>query len=261
MEQGYLSLKGIGVGRGVKEKHDSMVVESVKASEHGNVASGSISTTRTLTDVNAWFEFLTVSEAHGTRPHNSANKENMGDVTGPTSVGTTPGVSSYANVTGKPSGKKLNIRTLFILGDNGIDVVVPVEYIRAISKRFAYTTYGFFLGKECGGLTLSSTRLFSFQFSYMEGLDAMLENVWVKLYGVSVMAFSEDSLSAIATKLGTPLMLDSYIFDMCMQSWGRSSYARVIIELRADVELKENIVVDMPKIIEEGHYLCNVRVE
>ncbi|GJY15221.1 copia protein [Tanacetum coccineum] len=107
----------------------------------------------------------------------------------------------------------------------------------------------------------------------MDGLDATLENgpwfirnnplilkkwhpdenllkeyvstvpIWVKLHGVPVTAFSEDGLSAIATKLG------------------RSSYAIVMIELRADVELKDNIVVAMPKLIMEGHYTCNVRVE
>ncbi|GKE07295.1 hypothetical protein Tco_1399313 [Tanacetum coccineum] len=71
----------------------------------------------------------------------------------------------------------------------------------------------------------------------------------------------EDGLSAIATKLGTPLMLDSYTSDMCIQSWGRSSYARVLIELRADVELKDYIVVAMPKITRVGHYTCNVRIE
>ncbi|GJV10410.1 putative reverse transcriptase domain-containing protein, partial [Tanacetum coccineum] len=180
------------------------------------------------------------------------------------SVGNAPGKSLYANVTGKLSGKKLNIRTLFTPGGNGIDVVVPVD---------------------------SSTRLFSFQFSSMDGLDAMLENgpwfirnnpvilkkwhpdenllkedvstvlVWVKLHGVPVTTFSDDGLSDIATKLGTPLMFDSYTSDMCMQSWGRSSYARAMIELRADVELKDNIVVAMPKIKGEGHYICNVRVE
>ncbi|GJY39319.1 pyruvate, phosphate dikinase, chloroplastic [Tanacetum coccineum] len=93
-----------------------------------------------------------------------------------------------------------------LAGGNGIDVVVPVESIRAISERFVNTTS-------------------------MDGLNAMLENglwfirnnplilkkwhpdvnllkedvgivlVWVKLYGVPVTAFSEDSLSAIATKL------------------------------------------------------------
>ncbi|GJS89807.1 retrotransposon protein, putative, ty1-copia subclass [Tanacetum coccineum] len=126
---------------------------------------------------------------------------------------------------------------------------------------------------------------------FMDGLDAMLENgpwfirnkmlilkkwhpdenllkedvstvlVWVKLHGVPVTAFSEDGLSVIATKLGTPLMLDSYTSDMYMKSWGRSSYARVMIELRANVELKDNIVVAMPKITREGHYTYNVHVE
>nr|GEV23295.1 hypothetical protein [Tanacetum cinerariifolium] len=106
----------------------------------------------------------------------------------------------------------------------------------------------------------SSTRLFSFQFSSVQELDAMFENgpwfiknnslilkkwhpdenllkedvsivpVWVKLYDVPVTAFSEDGLSAIATKL-------------------------------ADVELKDNIVMAMPKITREGHYICDVRVE
>ena len=34
--------------------------------------------------------------------------------------------------------------------------------------------------------------------------------IWVKLHGVLITAFTEDGLSAIATKLGTPLMLDTY---------------------------------------------------
>ncbi|GJY35902.1 protein downy mildew resistance 6 [Tanacetum coccineum] len=42
---------------------------------------------------------------------------------------------------------------------------------------------------------------------------------------------------------------------------GRSSYARAMIELRADVELKDNIVAVMPKITREGYYICNIRVE
>ncbi|GKC90195.1 hypothetical protein Tco_1150844 [Tanacetum coccineum] len=34
-----------------------------------------------------------------------------------------------------------------------------------------------------------------------------------------------------------------------------------MIELRADAELKDNIVVAMPKITREGHYTCNFHVE
>ncbi|GJZ17046.1 retrotransposon protein, putative, ty1-copia subclass [Tanacetum coccineum] len=123
----------------------------------------------------------------------------------------------------------------------------------------------------------SSTGLFSFQFSSIDGLNAMLENgLWfirnhppilkkwnlnvnllkedvgnvpilVKLHGVPVMAFCEDGLSAIGTKIGIPLMFDSYTFDMCLQSWGSLSYVREMIELEADVELKDTIVEECPK--------------
>ncbi|GJY26623.1 hypothetical protein Tco_0401349 [Tanacetum coccineum] len=156
-------------------------------------------------------------------------------IEGTTLAGNTPGKSSYANVTRKPSGKKLNIRTLFTPGGNGIDVVVSVESIRTISDRFANTAYGFFLGSQeayhvvanyvkntwgkyelVRSMFSSSTRLISFQFSSIKELVAMLEN-----------DPCDDGLNAIATKLGTSLMLDSYTADMCMQSWGRCSSCKV----------------------------------
>ncbi|GJY54680.1 hypothetical protein Tco_0446344 [Tanacetum coccineum] len=39
---------------------------------------------------------------------------------------------------------------------NGFDVVVPVESIRAITERFANTTYGFFLGKRVAYLVVAT---------------------------------------------------------------------------------------------------------
>nr|GEX61196.1 hypothetical protein [Tanacetum cinerariifolium] len=139
------------------------------------------------------------------------------------------------------------------------------ETIRAISEQFSNTAYGFFLGKRVAYPVVAnyvrntwgkyklvksmlnlSTRIFSFHFSSIDGLDAVLEigpwfirnnplilkkrnpdvnllkedmgnvPVWVKLHGVHVTAFSEDGLSVIATKLGTPFMLDSYTSDMCI---------------------------------------------
>ncbi|GKE40460.1 hypothetical protein Tco_1463865 [Tanacetum coccineum] len=70
---------------------------------------------------------------------------------------------------------------------------------------------------------------------------------------VPIVGFSEDGLSAIATKLGTHLMLDSYTSIMCIESWGWSSYVRAMIELRAKAELKDSIVVAIPKIEGEGY--------
>ncbi|GKC57359.1 hypothetical protein Tco_1084957 [Tanacetum coccineum] len=202
-------------------------------------------------------------------------------VSSPAITTSTPGMStSYAKVTGEPSKKSMNFHTLITQARNEVDVVVPTESIRAIDERFANTAYGFFLGKHVAypvvvnyvrntwgkygvvkSMLNSSTGLFSFQFNFMDGLDAMLKNedvgnvlVWVKLHGVPVTAFSEDGLSAIATKLGTLLMLYSYTSDMCMQSWGRSSYARAMIELWADVELKDTIMDECPKNI--GSYMA-----
>nr|GEU38541.1 RNA-directed DNA polymerase, eukaryota [Tanacetum cinerariifolium] len=115
--------------------------------------------------------------------------------------------------------------------ENEVDVIVLVESIRAISERYIV-----FLGKRVAYPIVAN---------------------YVKLYGVPVTAFSKDGLSAIATKLGTLLMLDSNTSDMCIQSCGRSSYARTLIEVRADVELKDNIVPAMPKLVEERFYTCN----
>ncbi|GJY12216.1 RNA-directed DNA polymerase, eukaryota, reverse transcriptase zinc-binding domain protein [Tanacetum coccineum] len=173
-----------------------------------------------------------------------------------TSAGNAPGKSLYANITGKPSGKKVNVHTLFTPGGKKVAYNVVANYVRNTWGKYGLIRSWF----------SSSTGLFSFQFNSMDGLDAMLENgpwfirnnplilkkwhpdedllkedvstvpVWVKLHGVPVTAFSEDGFSTIATKL-------------------------VMIKLRADVELKDNIVVAMPKITREGHYTCNVHVE
>ncbi|GJU64883.1 hypothetical protein Tco_1246718, partial [Tanacetum coccineum] len=130
--------------------------------------------------------------------------------------GNTHGMFSYANVTCEPSRKALNFCSLFTLRVNRITVVVPVESIRALSERFANTAYGFFLGKRVAYLVVSfwerftsSTGLFSFQFSSMDGLN------------------------------------------------GRSSYNRAMIELQANVELKDTTVVAMPKLSRQGFYRCN----
>ncbi|GJS43190.1 zinc knuckle CX2CX4HX4C containing protein [Tanacetum coccineum] len=136
--------------------------------------------------------------------------------------------SSYATAIGKPSGKKVNVGTLYTLEGNGIDVVVPVDYIRAISERFANTAYGFFLGKKVAYPVVANYNnpLILKKWHLDKNLlkeDVSIVSVWVKLHGIPMMTFSEDGLGAIATKLGTPLMLDSYTSDMCMQYWGRSS--------------------------------------
>ncbi|GJT27812.1 zinc knuckle CX2CX4HX4C containing protein [Tanacetum coccineum] len=70
--------------------------------------------------------------------------------------------------------------------------------------------------------------------------------VWVKLHHVPIVAYSEVGLSLIMTQIGRPIMLDSYTSNMCLKSWGRSTYARALIEVHADQDLKESIVISIP---------------
>nr|GEU68828.1 hypothetical protein [Tanacetum cinerariifolium] len=133
----------------------------------------------------------------------------------------------------------------------------PSNFTMDLSKGNSYANL--FTG-ETTRKALNSRTLFTSKgnrvdvFSSMDGLNAMLENglwfirnnplnlkkwnpnvnlvkedvanvlVWVKLHGVFVTAFSEDGLSD-------------------------------------DVELKDNIMAAMPKLVMEGLYTCNVYVE
>nr|GEW78447.1 reverse transcriptase domain-containing protein [Tanacetum cinerariifolium] len=55
-------------------------------------------------------------------------------------------------------------------------------------------------------------------------------------------------LSVMATKLGNPIMLDSYTSSMCLQSWGHMDYARALIDIKAYRELKKDMVIAIPNV-------------
>nr|GEU46060.1 putative RNA-directed DNA polymerase, eukaryota, reverse transcriptase zinc-binding domain protein [Tanacetum cinerariifolium] len=135
---------------------------------------------------------------------------------------------------------------------NGADVSIPLESIHTISARFANTAYGFFLEKWVAyRMFLTMSKILGNPDVNLQKEDVGNVIVWVKFYGVHMTTFSADDLSIIATKIGTRLMLDSYTYDMCMQSWGRSSYVTAMIELRVAEELADTFVVAIPKFVGE----------
>ncbi|GJS47822.1 retrovirus-related pol polyprotein from transposon TNT 1-94 [Tanacetum coccineum] len=166
MERGFLSSKGSRGGRGVKEKSGGSI--NVSAKVNNEVDEGTTTSSNVVTNT-----------------HGSANDTTH--VTGVTPSAADGLVVSRSsdhmvdeNVGLTPSN--------FIDNSNKVDVVVPVESIRAIIERFANTAYGFFLGK-------------------------------------------------------------------------RVAYPVVANYFWADVDLKDNIMVFMPKLIREGFYTCNVHAE
>nr|GEW59701.1 hypothetical protein [Tanacetum cinerariifolium] len=132
---------------------------------------------------------------------------------------------------------------------------------------------------------------FLFQFDTKEGMESVMEHgpwlircmplmlnvwtpntdlkkdeikhapLWVKLHHVLIVAYFEVGLSLISTQLGKPIMTDSYTSNMCLSSWGRSTYARILIEVSADKELMESLVVAIPHSSGKGHSFATVEVE
>nr|GEX98180.1 zinc knuckle CX2CX4HX4C [Tanacetum cinerariifolium] len=71
-------------------------------------------------------------------------------------------------------------------------------------------------------------------------------SVWVKVHDVPLQVFLEDGISLIASQIGKPIMLDSFTSSMCIESWGQSSFARCLIEIKVDEALKDSITMGIP---------------
>ncbi|MFS7912516.1 putative transcription factor interactor and regulator CCHC(Zn) family [Helianthus anomalus] len=92
--------------------------------------------------------------------------------------------------------------------------------------------------------------------SKLEKKDVKKLQVWVKIHDVPIAAYTEDGLSMIATAIGEPKMLDSYTSSMCTENWGRSSYARALVEISVENGFKDEIVIAVPEL--EGEGFCKV---
>lgn len=138
---------------------------------------------------------------------------------------------------------------------------------------------------------MNAKGLFFFKFSTADGMNGVLENgpwfirsnpiifkkwtpnasmlkedlcsisVWVKIHDILIVAFTKDGLSAMATRLGNPIMLNSYTSDICMQSCGRLNYARALIDIRADQDIKDTMLIVVSCLEGNGDVLHTVRVE
>ncbi|GJT74838.1 putative reverse transcriptase domain-containing protein [Tanacetum coccineum] len=169
------------------------------------------------------------------------------------------------------------------------------EYYYFVGKRVAFSVVENYVknawkkfGLVC--VMMKSKGFFSFKFASIEGMNGVLENglwfiryapiilkkwtpnvdllkedmnsfpIWVKFYDIPIVAFTADGLSVMDTKLGNPIMLNSYTSSMCLQSWGRMDYARALIDIRADRELKEDMIIAILNGKDDGEVLRTVRI-
>ncbi|GJS63486.1 hypothetical protein Tco_0678050 [Tanacetum coccineum] len=151
--------------------------------------------------------------------------------------------------------------------------------VQAVKHKYKNSLVGFFVGKKVAfplvknyvtntwakfgfeKLMSDDDGVFYFKFSSLAGWNRV--PVWVKLNKVPVVAYSEDGLSLIATQIGNPIMLDAFTSSMCVEEQGQIGYARALIEVCADKELKQEVIMAVPNVEDEGvsHTLENIRVE
>ncbi|GJW92197.1 retrovirus-related pol polyprotein from transposon TNT 1-94 [Tanacetum coccineum] len=77
----------------------------------------------------------------------------------------------------------------------------------------------------------------------MEKLEPKCLPVWVKLVNVPLEAWTVEGISAIASSLGKPMMMDTNTATMCHKRIGNFKFARVLMEMVAEKEFKKEIVI------------------
>ncbi|GJZ77351.1 zinc knuckle CX2CX4HX4C containing protein, partial [Tanacetum coccineum] len=143
----------------------------------------------------------------------------------------------------------------------GAAVVIPIKAVKEVSLAFDNMLYGYFIGKRLAFPLVEN------YFSTREGIEKVLESgpwlvhlvplilniwspnaklikdkvrvapVWVKLHNVPILAYSEHD------------------------PWEKCTYARVLIEMKAEMALLDTLVVAIPFNNGKGHSLDTIEVE
>ena len=165
-----------------------------------------------------------------------------------------------------------------------------------MGKRMAYPVVEYFAKNNWAKhglkkIMMNSEGFFFFKFDTLVGLEAVLKGgpwmirnspiilkkwsvdtrfrkeeltsipIWVKLHDVPLQVFEEEGINLIASFIGKPVLFDSYTTSMCKDSWGRSSFARCLIEVNSGVDLVEVVTIGFPSLAGEDFTKETIRVE
>ncbi|GKE62411.1 zinc knuckle CX2CX4HX4C containing protein, partial [Tanacetum coccineum] len=77
----------------------------------------------------------------------------------------------------------------------------------------------------------------------MERMEPKKLPVWAKIVNVPLEAWTMEGISALASSLGKPIMMDTMAANMCYKGIGNFKYARVLVEMDVDKEIKGEIEI------------------
>ncbi|GJS86829.1 probable methyltransferase PMT28 isoform X1 [Tanacetum coccineum] len=172
--------------------------------------------------------------------------------------------NSLTNATKQAAGPKVNTSFASVIKSNQNKVVQITELRNEEHVEGAAVTIPLSAIEEAIHFNGDS---FLFQFKTKEDSDIHKEKikkvpVWVELHHVFAMLLSSEvGLRLNTTQIGKPIRLDAYTSNMCLQSWGRSAYARALIEVLAEDAPKEELVIAIPLGKDKGHSLATIRIE
>ncbi|GJX53024.1 retrovirus-related pol polyprotein from transposon 17.6 [Tanacetum coccineum] len=178
-------------------------------------------------------------------------------------------LTSFESLCGYVANKRVNFRALINkeqVANN--DTVLPKAAMEDVKSRYDNTLIGYFVGKSLAFTIVQNyvnNTWAKFGLSKLMKMDngwtpnvslkpgvVTKVPVWVKLYNVPVVAYSKDGLSLIATQIRKPIMLDAFTSSMCVDSWGRISFARALIEIDANSDLKKEVKMAIPIDEDDG---------
>ncbi|GJS86975.1 RNA-directed DNA polymerase, eukaryota, reverse transcriptase zinc-binding domain protein, partial [Tanacetum coccineum] len=71
--------------------------------------------------------------------------------------------------------------------------------------------------------------------------------IWVRLCNVPLESWTTNGISALASRIGNPLVMDNVTAEMCTVRFGRVRFARVLVEVSAKKSLPNEIEIGMCK--------------
>ncbi|GJV30375.1 RNA-directed DNA polymerase, eukaryota, reverse transcriptase zinc-binding domain protein [Tanacetum coccineum] len=130
---------------------------------------------------------------------------------------------------------------------NGSDVVIfDEELVNTGSAKWNLTVYGYFVGMimnftelryiimrmwgryGLGEMFATNNDVYCFKFKHEYGPEKV--PLWIKMFDITLEAWSAKGISALASILGKPLIMDDMTAQMCQYGKGRIGYARVLVE-------------------------------
>ncbi|GJX73778.1 zinc knuckle CX2CX4HX4C containing protein [Tanacetum coccineum] len=220
----------MGGGGGNHKKKDggktaSNVIGSGINSNSGNVTGSGNQNAGNGGDSNSPLDSNVNGSGNATHTQIDQNKTGTTDsVSSPTGIASSPSVSLATLVKGDTSCKSVNFCTLITPAGNGADVIVSKESVCVVNERLNNTVY---------------------EFRSKVGMESMLENgLWlIDNVPLILKKWTPDANIMTEDVCNIPVLVKFHDIPIIVFIEDRESYARAMVKLQVDVELKDTIVV------------------